>query len=196
MERQHHHRPGRLKGASYSIATAINDRGQIAGYALNSNYRERAVLWDGGKIKELGTLFGGSASSASGINNEGTVVGWSYALFNAGAHATMWSGIKVVDLGTLGGPISQANAINAAGLIVGNSRIDTGSQTSLAAIWYWKGNKKAVNLNTFLTPEEVSAGWVLTTATGINDNGVVVGTAFNTVTNAQYGYKLSLTAAP
>jgi MYXO-CTERM domain-containing protein len=32
-------------------------------------------------------------------------------------------------------------------------------------------------LNTFLSASELSAGWVLNTATGINDKGWIVGTA-------------------
>lgn len=60
---------------------------------------------------------------ASGLNNNGDVVGW--AVFSGGspyAHAALWQNGKVTDLGALGPNLqSEANFISDTGLIVGMS---------------------------------------------------------------------------
>ena len=53
-----------------------------------------------------------SLSSASGVNNAGQIVGASvlvddYPFVNGAQHATLWSGEKVTDLGTLEGPTAM-----------------------------------------------------------------------------------------
>lgn len=62
---------------SYSVATSINDSGQVAGYFLSdpSGLVSHAFLYDGGIRHDLGT-FGGSSAAALGINDSGRVVGW------------------------------------------------------------------------------------------------------------------------
>ena len=72
---------GTLPGGYYSFATAINLRGQIAGVSENNRidpafgYPEfRAVLWENGRIRDLGTL-GGTSSFATSMNDWGQVIG-------------------------------------------------------------------------------------------------------------------------
>lgn len=65
---------GTLPGSDGSIATAINDQGQIVGIALVGG-QHHAVEWTDGKITDLGTLPGGNASEALDINASGQVVG-------------------------------------------------------------------------------------------------------------------------
>lgn len=63
-------------GGSDSAATAINDHGQVVGYAKiagDANYH--AFLWENGVMRDLGTLGGGFESRAHDINNHGVVVG-------------------------------------------------------------------------------------------------------------------------
>ena len=72
-------------------------------------------------MTDPGTL-GGSATDAAGINDAGTVVGWSFRHSgNTYSHAFSYSDGVMTDLGTLGGVFSFASAINNAGTIVGYS---------------------------------------------------------------------------
>ena len=48
----------------------------------------------------------------------------------------------------------------------------------------------AIDLNSFLDFSTVDAGWVLTIANAINDNGWIVGNADNSITGERHGYLL------
>jgi probable HAF family extracellular repeat protein len=54
------------------------------------------------RVDELSSL-GGTVSAGSGINNRGTVTGYSYQAGDATVHATRWRHGNLTDLGTLGG---------------------------------------------------------------------------------------------
>jgi probable HAF family extracellular repeat protein len=69
-------------------------------------------------------------SKATGINPAGQVVGLTSA---SGTMAVRWEKGNTTTLGTLGGCCSVANAINAAGDIVGQSVISTGQ--ARAFLW-------------------------------------------------------------
>ncbi|RTL26430.1 MAG: DUF3466 family protein [Burkholderiales bacterium] len=173
---------------SFSHAFGINDKGQVVG---DSNaypiVLDHATLWSNGHITDLGTL-GGANSTALSINNNGQVAG--EAQTSVGAyHAFLWSNGAIIDLGTLGGANSYAHAINNAGEVVGTSDTSLGERAFIES-----EGAGMVDLNNFLDADSKNAGWVLTDAMGINNQGQVTGEATNTLTNQQRAYVLSLPA--
>ena len=107
----------------FSVAYSINYSGQIAGYAKTGRNNFHAVLWDAGRIQDLGALGGDSAFSiAFRLNDAGQVVGSSVTTSGT-SHGFVWQQGTMQDLGTLpGGVSSEAISINAAGQIVGYSQ--------------------------------------------------------------------------
>ena len=86
---------------------------------------------------------------------------------------------------------SFANGINNAGQIVGSYGDD--QQVQRAAMW---SGTTAIDLNTLLRPETVGAGWVLATANAINDEGWIVGEAYNANDGLKQAYLLSISDQP
>lgn len=116
-----------------SFAVAINAHGQITGQTGG-----RAVIWESGKMRDLGTLGGpGSGSTGIDINDLGWVVGDAPRL-NAPTAAFIFDGIKMHDLNALivgENPFSQltvAEGINNQGHIVGVGFIDGRQHVYLA----------------------------------------------------------------
>lgn len=163
-------------GGSFSTAHDINSSRQVVGASFTSSGANRATLWDSSGVRDLGTL-GGNYSYAYAINDAGLVVGNSTtSAAGSPTHAVLWNGQTKTDLGTLGGNFSSAQAVNNAGIVVGYSRL-ADNATFHATLWDQSG---IVDLNTLLDSATVSAGWVLNSAWGVNDNGWVIGQASNT----------------
>jgi uncharacterized membrane protein len=70
---------------------AVNDAGDVAGYAGSSNIDARAILWRGGKAFNLGVWPGGTYSVASDINNLGQIVGTGTVAGDNLDHALVWT---------------------------------------------------------------------------------------------------------
>jgi probable HAF family extracellular repeat protein len=187
-------------GGNESQAFMVNDFGQVVGVAANaipdpysssaSAYglgaytawfsgesvatQQRAFLWQGFGLQDLGTL-GGNDAVGYLLNNRGQVAGVSYT--NTTANATtgfptqdpfLWQNGRMIDLGTLGGTHGLPYWLNDEGQVVGNSDA-AGDQLIRAFLWQ---DGVMHDLGT-LGGNEAGAHW-------INDCGEVVGAAATT----------------
>ncbi len=112
---------------SYTVLHGLNARGDVHGVMSCDDFvTQRAVLWEGEKVLELGT-FGGPNSYPAGLDAKGDVVGYAeepeiWAGDEHIARPFLYRAGEMLDIGTLGGPLGGALAINAAGTIVGASQ--------------------------------------------------------------------------
>ncbi len=163
--------------------TAVNDIGQIVGYAFNDSDKSRHAFITGSGgvgLTDLGTL-GGTESYASGINNAGQVTG-AFRTADEEWHAfiTGPNGAGMTDLGNLGGYAVVPSAINNSGQVVGVVETGLGSNgfmtgangqgvTYLGSLIYAEDiNDSGQVAGTFLTPESWSRAFI----TGPNGEGM------------------------
>jgi probable HAF family extracellular repeat protein len=130
----------------------------------------------------LGSLGGTSPSGpetgeAFAINERGELAGYSISACDNTIHAFLYSNGRMIDLGTLGGSISAATAINESGQVVGWSY---NSNNESRAFLYSDG--RMTHLGTL--------GGAYSTAKGINDTGQVVGYA-GTSNNVSHAFLYS-----
>jgi uncharacterized membrane protein len=175
------------------IAYAINDSGQVAGMSgvcstfnpVNGFYFSpvHALLWDHGKVTNLGSLGGASGNQAHNMNNLGQVVGASDLAGDTVFHGFVWgqsTGMR--DVPPLpGDTYSVALSINDAGEVGGIS-IDA-SFTTLRAFVVVNG--VPTDLNT-LVPED--SPLQLQAACSINSRGEIAGMAVDKSTGESRGY--------
>jgi probable HAF family extracellular repeat protein len=174
-------------GGNNGQASAINNRGQIVGFAENgsvdssclpgttNNRIQLPVLWESGKAHALPT---GSDpdGDAFWINDQGQAVGDTGTCGGATIHAVSWeNGTESLlpDLGT--GAIAQGN--NNRGLIVGTVG-SADNTTQYGALWQ---NGVLTNLGTL--PGDFAA-----IATGINSKGQVVGSTWDSNFNWSHAF--------
>jgi len=176
-----------LAGDTSGAATAINDRGQVAGIsgicdrAVGRFSAAHAVLWDDGGVLDIGNLGGVAWNTPMAINEWGDVAGFSNlsaadgGAFNA--HAFLWTrrdGIR--DLGALpGDAISQALGINNWRQIVGIS-CTAGFASCRGFLWQ---DGVMTDLNELVAP---GYGDHIFSAGDINDRGRITGQAFTPAT--------------
>lgn len=120
-----------LSGFSYFVA--VNREAQFVG--KNFVAAQHAFSWTpGGGSIDL--TLGGLESFVSSVNAGGQVVGSSYLPGDFELHAFSWTQADgIVDLGTFGGSVSQAHAVNEKGQIVGESASAGAFPTTHAVLW-------------------------------------------------------------
>jgi len=152
--------------------------------ALNNVYPSQVVAWveSQDKAGHLPFLFeksgntildtlGGNAGEANGINDNGIIAGWSLNP-NGYRRATVWqSRHNLIDLGTLGGNESVAFAINKSGQVAGWAEDANGS---MHAFLWTPGGTDGIAGNPQMKDIHL-AGFAVSLATALNDNGDVVG---------------------
>jgi probable HAF family extracellular repeat protein len=159
-------------GGNNGQASAINNRGQISGFAETTTVDSGCppyktilpVLWEKGKAQPLPTVGSDPDGEANGINDQGQAVGYSGTCSTA-IHAVLWengTAFPLPDLGTAAH--NFAFGINNQGQIVGQVASSDGT-TRYAALWQ---NGTLTNLHTL--PGDFAA-----VASGINSQGQVVG---------------------
>jgi probable HAF family extracellular repeat protein len=174
-------------GGNNGQASAINNSGQVAGYAENgivdstcppgitNNRIDLPVLWDKGNAQALPTIGTDPDGVAFGINNQGQAVGYSGTCTSAN-YAVVWENGTATQLPDLGTPGAIAYEINNHGQIVGQAVNSDG--TPLAALWQ---NNTVTSLGPLLS------GDVASFATSINNRGQVVGSSFNSENSWSHG---------
>ena len=171
-------------GSAISQPNAINDAGVVVGSARTYGWKSQAYLATPGPDGtyhpvSLGAN-GGTISSATAINNAGTVAGWTDIPGQWKNQAFV--GRSQETIGTLGGQNSMATSINDRDQVVGWSNIKTD----------WS---PPTNPNSYFTPEPTHAffyqdgkmsdlgilpGYEDSAATAINAMGQIVGHLSNT----------------
>jgi probable HAF family extracellular repeat protein len=176
-------------GGNNGQASAINNSGQVAGYAENGiadstcpagteNFMvDLPVVWTNGNAKALPTINGDPDGVAYGINNRGQAVGYSGTCIQA-THPVVWENGTVTKLQYLGDPGGIAFAINGHNQIVGQAINSDG--TALATIW--ESHKVAALAGGALVPGDVASF-----ATSINNQGQAVGSSFSSKGNWSHG---------
>jgi probable HAF family extracellular repeat protein len=175
-------------GGNNGQASAINNRGQIVGFAedgtvdsschagTTNNRTQLPVLWENGKAKAKALPTGNDPSgNALWINDRGQIVGFTGACA-ATSHAVVWDHNNVSTLpdNQTGG---EAFGNNNRGQIVGFvGAPDSG--TPNAALWR---NDMLINLG--LLPGDLGG-----IASGINDKGQVVGSNFDSQGNWNHAF--------
>jgi probable HAF family extracellular repeat protein len=184
--------PGDTSGA----ATAINDSGQIVGIsgicdqAVGRHTAKHAVLWENGKVTDLGTFPAAWWNTPTAINQHGDVVGFAGdPAFVEGdvLHAFMWTRedglrpLKPLKKRTPQHVDSEAYGINERRQVVGVSC--DAEQTDCRAV-VWDHGAYPTDLN------DLKGGYsaFLASAKDINDKGEITGRAVDPTTGALVAY--------
>ena len=188
-------------GGGYAQAYAINDAGYITGASQTKGMGPIATTHAFiyrlpqppfpryNRMADLGVL-GGFSSYGMAINNSNHVAGYStIAADNERVHAFLHDGNKMIDLGSLGGPgnrwgtdVSVALGVNNYDQVVGYTYLPViGDMPIQQVAFLWRrgvnGTGQMINLNRLLFGE--GKNYLVSSATAINDNGQIVGTAYD-----------------
>ena len=156
--------------ATASMATAINDSGQVVGQETRSNDKcgcWHAFLYSNGAMTNIeNTAIFPDGSEAYGINKSGQVVGVGFLDANdVSYHAFLYSGGQMTDLNPFNASQSLAISINDSGQIIGSS---SGTSSMPGAATWLYSNGTFTNLST------------TNSGAYINNNGQIAGHSTST----------------
>jgi probable HAF family extracellular repeat protein len=174
------------EGGYESGAEAVNSRGQVVGWALNTvpdsysmalfsslynfyepiyPYQSRAFLWQGGAMQDLGTLGTGTDAYAMAINERGQVVGVSYTNSTPNQIPTQCS--------FNGALIPTQDPF----LWENGKMIDLGTLGGTCGLPYWMNNQGQVVGQSDLAGDLSSHPFLWTTNKGMQDMGTLGGSS-------------------
>lgn len=159
-------------GGSSSQALGINDAGQVVGFAQVATGSSHAFLYGTNGMKDL-TPGSTTDSMASGINNNGVIVGQtgdSVGTFSASGGATELSLALYNQMPSGFVTTGTANAVNSAGVSTGTVKFSN----RFAQYPYDLAFTSVANSNGSNVVPGVSLG-TYSSGRAINDNGVIVG---------------------
>lgn len=153
---------GSLGGGSGDVR-ALNNLGQVVGFSLNRRNEANAYVSSGGAMQTLHPA-DADTSVASGINDAGVIA----ATLETGGvtRAVTFSDRLATPLPTLGGPSSEAAAINNVGQVAGTSTV-AGSNARHAFLYSFGGGVRDLG----------TLGGANSVAADVNDAGSVTGYA-------------------
>jgi probable HAF family extracellular repeat protein len=107
-------------GSTYTIATAINDLGQIVGFYEDANHVTHAFVETGGHYVTIDPN-NSLESGAVGINASGQTIGW---YFTSASHQLgfLYSNDGFTTIDPSGSTLTDPTGINAKGEVVGDFR--------------------------------------------------------------------------
>ncbi len=203
-------------GGSSSQAYGVNTGGTIVGLSTVNATLQHAFSYANGTMKDIGasaTVNGSTVvltSAAYAVNASGMIVGatsyvngkdkngnptYTSGTATASLHAATFDGNGgYTDLGTLPGRIgSVAVGINSLGQIVGNSSVFNSTTSITEYTAFIDQNGTMTDLNGQVRN---LSNWHLQYATGINDNGQIVGYGTFGTGNSIHAFILNQTPAP
>ncbi|WEF31890.1 PEP-CTERM sorting domain-containing protein [Pseudoduganella chitinolytica] len=152
--------PDSAQGDHMSSPWDLNDAREVIGSGYR-NGAQQALLYSNGVTTNLGTL-GGNQATALGLNNAGTVVGWSETTVGDFQRSPFIYENGTMQLLAVPGPGSEAEGINDLGQVIVNQRF--------RHAWIWQDGE----LTTVQMP-----GAEVTQAREINNLGQVVGSSLS-----------------
>ena len=154
-------------GGSMTLACGINDNGQVVGWSLTGDGEQHAVRIDKDQPSpiDIGNFTTAASSTACAIDADGRVGG--VTRMNGLAQAFRFQDGAFENLG-LGSPDSNVESI-ANGVSVG-WYLDSTSNEQRAFV-----HSDEDGVADLITLTDNAAGWMLSTAKGVNGDGVIVG---------------------
>ena len=153
-----------------SSSLGLNNNGRVVGYGYTGVTQIQALSWRNGSLASLGGVFAFDLTFANDVNSLGRIVGSGCYTDSSGgvvaSRAVKWTGGVMSDLGSLGGQISGALAINDSEQIVGFS--STAGEERTRAFIHQHGKMTAIDT----LPGEIESY-----AYDISNTGFVVGAA-------------------
>lgn len=167
------HNLGTLPGATTTIATAVNNKGQVTGYCwYPDTSRWHGFLWEAGSMTDLGPALPDTSFLAAGINDHSQVAGWMIDHTTELEQAAVWAnGVFTPVIEHPAAQRSFANDINNAREVVGSAVVPSLGK-ELPYLWS-NGTARKLAL-----PDAMVSGQ----AVGLSETGDIAGAGWDPTT--------------